>query len=410
MTSRFAYGLNALRSQLALSPVLTGLGVLGVVAGALCMAGALIRGVAVPPEGNLIETATFNGSVGVFVLTLAVLLPGVEWTRKGRRVWTGLMVVMILYSYGIETVQAFRGLDPRFSSVAGPVDQALGGVFLLAALIIMGLFTVLAVKYFRAPSTPVVVAVRYGAAACFIAFSIGILMSAISTRQVGEAGNLRVLHAAGFHGIQAVPFVALLLHWARADRSIQRTACSSCRSDLAGRLPCHRVAIWNRRLRRTGLSGHRTQSALFADVRHDSRARRSRVDVQQRIRCVHRQRDGVAGLLGLRCPAHLRLGTPGLFRCLHAVVHGPYNCHSLLPTPTPRVLPRSDLVPLRSASHRLRLRQRAYHRRGARSGWQRRETGGGLQSPRGCRPGRRPSRRGALGDRGPDHGLHPEGT
>ena len=220
MTSRFAYGLNALRSQLALSPVLTGLGVLGVVAGALCMAGALIRGVAVPPEGNLIETATFNGSVGVFVLTLAVLLPGVEWTRKGRRVWTGLMVVMILYSYGIETVQAFRGLDPRFSSVAGPVDQALGGVFLLAALIIMGLFTVLAVKYFRAPSTPVVVAVRYGAAACFIAFSIGILMSAISTRQVGEAGNLRVLHAAGFHGIQAVPFVALLLHWARADRSI----------------------------------------------------------------------------------------------------------------------------------------------------------------------------------------------
>ena len=130
------------------------------------------------------------------------------------------MVVMILYSYGIETVQAFRGLDPRFSSVAGPVDQALGGVFLLAALIIMGLFTVLAVKYFRAPSTPVVVAVRYGAAACFIAFSIGILMSATSTRQVGEAGNLLVLHAAGFHGIQAVPFVALLLHWARADRSI----------------------------------------------------------------------------------------------------------------------------------------------------------------------------------------------
>ena len=64
MTGRFAYGLNALRSQLALSPVLTGLGVLGVVAFALCMAGALIRGVAVPPEGNLIETATFNGSVG----------------------------------------------------------------------------------------------------------------------------------------------------------------------------------------------------------------------------------------------------------------------------------------------------------------------------------------------------------
>ena len=220
MAGRFAYVLNALRSQLALSPVLTGLGVLGVVAGALCMVGALLWGVTVPPEGNLIETATFDGSVGIFILTLAILFPGVEWTRKGRRAWTGTMVVMIVYAYGIETVQAFRGLDPRFSSVAGPVDQALGGIFLLSAIVIMGLFAVLAVKYFRAPSTPVVVAVRYGAAACFIAFGIGLLMSAISTRQVGEAGNLLVLHVAGFHGIQAVPFVALLLHWARADRSI----------------------------------------------------------------------------------------------------------------------------------------------------------------------------------------------
>jgi len=104
MTGRFAYVLNVLRGQLALSPVLTGLGLLGVVSGALCMAAALIRGVAVPPEGNLIETATFNGSVGVFILTLAVLLPGVEWTRNGRRTWTGLMVVMIVYAYGIETV------------------------------------------------------------------------------------------------------------------------------------------------------------------------------------------------------------------------------------------------------------------------------------------------------------------
>ena len=220
MTGRVAYILNALRSQLALSPVLTGLGVLGVAAGGLCIAGALIWGVAVQPEGNLIETATFNGSVGIFILTLAILLPGVEWTRKGRRAWTGTMVVMIVYAYGIETVQALRGLDPRFSSVAGPLDQALGGIFFLSAVVIMGLFAVLAVKYFRAPSTPVVVAVRYGGAACFIAFGIGILMSAISTRQVGEAGNLLVLHAAGFHGIQAVPFVALLLQWARADRSI----------------------------------------------------------------------------------------------------------------------------------------------------------------------------------------------
>ena len=48
------------------------------------------------------------------------------------------MVGMIVYAYSIETVQAFRGLDPRFSNVAGPVDQALGGVFFLSAVGIMG--------------------------------------------------------------------------------------------------------------------------------------------------------------------------------------------------------------------------------------------------------------------------------
>lgn len=219
VTSRFAQIVDALRHQLALSPALTGLGFLGVTLGALCMVGAVIHGDRVHPEGSLIETATFNGSIGVFVLTIGVLLPGVRWTRRGRRVWIVLMVAAMVYAYGIETVQAFRGLDPRFSRVAGPVDQALGGVFLIDALFIMGLFTVLTVKYFRTPSTPVVVAVRYGTVACFIAFSVGILMSATNGRQVGEAGNLLVLHAAGFHGLQAVPFVALLLQWAGGEPS-----------------------------------------------------------------------------------------------------------------------------------------------------------------------------------------------
>ena len=219
MTGRIADLLEVLRRQLVLSSALTGIGLLGVALGALCMAGAMVGGDAVPPEGSLTETATFNGSLGIFVLTLALLVPGVEWTRRGRRSWVRLMAGAMVYAYGIETVQAIRGLDPRFSRVAGPVDQALGGVFFLDAVFIMGLFVVLAAKYFRASSAPLVVAVRYGSVACFIAFGVGIVMSAINGRQVGDEGNLLVLHAAGFHGLQAVPLVALLFEWAKADRS-----------------------------------------------------------------------------------------------------------------------------------------------------------------------------------------------
>ena len=221
VTDRIAYLWKILRHQLALSPALTGVGLLGVVLGALCLVGAMVVGDIVPPEGSLIETATFNGSLCIFVLTLAVLVPGVGWTRRRRRHWVDLMGGAMVYAFGIETVQAMRGLDPRFSRVGGPVDQALGGVFLLDAIFIMGLFARLAVKFFRAPSAPLVVAVRYGTLACFMAFGVGILMSAINGRYVGE-GNLLVLHAAGFHGLQAVPLVALLFRWGNADRSTSR--------------------------------------------------------------------------------------------------------------------------------------------------------------------------------------------
>ncbi len=88
---------------------------LGVTLGALCIGGVITRGNLAPPEGSLIETATFNGSIGMFVLTLAALLPGVGWTRRGVAAGRVLMVGAIVYAYGIETIQAFRGLDPRFS-------------------------------------------------------------------------------------------------------------------------------------------------------------------------------------------------------------------------------------------------------------------------------------------------------
>lgn len=215
--------LSALRAQLARSPALALLGALGVALAVVCLLAAVLRGVVVPPEGNLYETATFDGAVGIFMLTLAVLAPGVEWSRTGRRIWAGTLVGLTLYSYGIETIQAFRGLDPRFSRVAGPLDQAAGGIFFLAALGIMACFIILAVKYFRAPDTFVNVAVRYGAVASLIAFGVGIWMSVVTDgRHVPEAGNLLFLHAAGFHGLQVVPVLALFFRWGRTAEPVAR--------------------------------------------------------------------------------------------------------------------------------------------------------------------------------------------
>lgn len=202
-------------ARLAEFPALTAVGLLGMGLGAFCLLLAVVLGVEIPPEGNLVDTATFNGSVGFFILTMVMLATEVRWTPKGRRWWSTLLVVFAVYSFGIETIQALRGLDPRFSRVAGPTDQLLGGVFFLVALGILMCFVPLALKYFRQPVSPLTAAVRYAAAASFVAFGVGIVMSVATLgRHVPEAGNLLVLHAAGFHGLQAIPLVALVLGWA----------------------------------------------------------------------------------------------------------------------------------------------------------------------------------------------------
>lgn len=205
--------LNALGRQWRKEPRVAWLGLLGVGLGGVCAGLGLARGFEVPPEGNLWETATFNGAVGIFLLTLAAMAPEAGLSETGRRRWAWALVVLTLYSYGIETVQAFRGLDPRFSAVAGPLDQALGGIFLLAALAIMVLFLVLAWRFLVAESNPLRIAVRYASVAALVSFGVGIFMGVQNGRMTGAEGNLLLIHAAGFHGLQAVPLVALFLRW-----------------------------------------------------------------------------------------------------------------------------------------------------------------------------------------------------
>ena len=188
-------------------------GLLGVALGVLCALIGLARGFDVPPEGNLWETAIFKGALGVFLLTQATLAPEAGFTERGQRRWGTALISTTLFAYGMETVQAVRGLDPRFSAVAGPIDQSLGGVFFADAVFIAVLFAVLAWRFLRAEATPLRLAVRYASAVCLVSFGVGIGMTIAQGRMVGVEGNLLPIHAAGFHGLQAIPLIALLLVW-----------------------------------------------------------------------------------------------------------------------------------------------------------------------------------------------------
>jgi hypothetical protein len=192
--------------------VLALLGVLGLVLATIVFGVMLVRGnTLILPEGDLTKSLTFNGALGIYYLTLAFYLPMARFGPRGRGLWLGSVALITLYSYAVETVQIFRGIDPRFSDAGSSSDQFFGILFGLAAVAQIVAFVILAVRFFRIPASLAVLAIRYASGATMLAFVAGVWMSVIGGREVGEAGNLLPLHALGFHALQAIPLLAWLL-------------------------------------------------------------------------------------------------------------------------------------------------------------------------------------------------------
>ena len=197
----------------------------GVALGAILLGVVFIRGPEVPPEGDLMKPATFNLAVGIFILSLIPWLPASGFTDAARRLWRRWMIGLLIYAFGIETVQQLRGIDPRFSQ-AEPASQIFGAIFFGVALGITVLSIALAARAFETRTTGrrglLVLSARWASASMLIGFLAGMWLSANEGRFVGEEGNLLPLHAAGFHAVQAVPLIALMLAWSTVPTDAAR--------------------------------------------------------------------------------------------------------------------------------------------------------------------------------------------
>jgi hypothetical protein len=196
-------------------PGLVVVGCAGLVLSVVCLVGVAVRGRFIPPEGKLLDAATFCFGVGVYTLTIALLLPLAGYSPSARRRWRRLFYVFPVYGLTLESLQAFRGLDPRFTEEGDLIDVIAGIVFGVTALSNTVLFVLLGLRFYRSdvlPERPVLrLAIRYGVAAVTLSFAVGILMSVNQGRDVGSDGNLLLSHALGVHGIQTIPLVALAI-------------------------------------------------------------------------------------------------------------------------------------------------------------------------------------------------------
>jgi hypothetical protein len=203
----------------------TAVALAGIALGGIAFIAAGLRGAGVPPEGDLMKPATFDVAVGLFLVSLVPWLPVSGFSEAARRRWRLWMMGLGIYAFGIETIQQFRGIDPRFSQ-AEPGSQVLGAIFFASALGIMTLAVALAARAFEASAIGrrglLVIAARWAGVSMLMGFLAGFWLSANQGRFVGEAGNLLPLHAAGFHAVQAVPLVALMLAWSRVPLDAAR--------------------------------------------------------------------------------------------------------------------------------------------------------------------------------------------
>lgn len=178
------------------------------------------------PEGDVERAFSFDAALAIFTLSIAAILPVSGLSPRKRVGVRWFFIPAALYAYAIETIQHFRGINPRFSQVGTVADTIANSLFGLDALLIVIVTALLAIPYFRIRQPNerplLVLGIRYAFLSTMIAFAAGIWMIALQSRYIGEAGNLIVLHGIGFHALQALPLLGWLSERARTDEKRAR--------------------------------------------------------------------------------------------------------------------------------------------------------------------------------------------
>jgi hypothetical protein len=172
------------------------------------------------------DAFSFNAAIGMFILSIAAILPLARFGARKRKVIRWFFIAASLYSYAIETLQNFRGINPRFSREGTIIDTVAGMLFGVISLVLVTLAIVLMVHFLRMKPPHerplLVMGIRYAFLSVLAANIAGIWMILLQDRLTGGSGNLIVLHGVGFHALQTLILPAWLLEKAQAKEKFKK--------------------------------------------------------------------------------------------------------------------------------------------------------------------------------------------
>ena len=201
-------------------------GMLGLILAAGIFVFIYFQGPIILPEGNLNDAFSFNAAVGIFFVSIAAILPFARLGTRKRQAIRWLLILVALYFYGIETIQNFRGLAPRFTEGGTELDGIASVLFGVVALLFVILLILLMIQFFRIKppyERPLLIlGIRYALVSVLLANMAGIWMSILQDRFVGDAGNLIVLHGMGFHALQTLIIPGWLLEKTNVNERLQK--------------------------------------------------------------------------------------------------------------------------------------------------------------------------------------------
>ncbi len=219
---------NVLSSVKQESPILYWVVVLHFISAIGCVLGLLIDDRTLLGVNVWIKPLKFSISGGIYILTVGYLMTIYPYSKTKNKIINNVVALTLLIEIGIIVYQGARGVQSHYN-VSTPFDGilfALMGILIAINVLIMVLFVIDAARLKFSIPISIQVAIVMGWLVVVFGSWIGGQMISQMAHNVGVAdggpglplvnwstiaGDLRIAHFFGLHGIQIIPLFALWL-------------------------------------------------------------------------------------------------------------------------------------------------------------------------------------------------------